>query len=188
MPNQNQQNQAQSFIESQLGEKVSVKKIEIDTRPYWLRKLSLEPIKLGLDLNGGVLLMYQVDNNYALKQKLITANHLMQKQVRKSNLHGIQSEVTLENQLIIKSTASQKLKQAIAWLSKNFPNLVYQRQSSKSVTFEFSANHQMKFRNQIMAQSSNLLRQRIEKLGITEATIQRQGANKIRIELPVARF
>lgn len=184
MPNENQQNQAQRFLERQLGENFSVKKTEIDTRPSWLRKLALEPIKLGLDLNGGVLLMYQVDTNYALKQKLITANHLMQKQFRKSSLRGVQSEIAKENQLIVKSTSSQKLKQTITWLSKNFPNLVYQQQSSKVVTFEFSANHQLKFRNQIMAQSNNLLRQRIEKLGITEATIQRQGANKIRIELP----
>lgn len=184
LSSEEQQNQAVQLLQKNSGKQFSIKKSAIDTRPTWLQKLSLEPIKLGLDLNGGILLIYQVDSGYALKQKLITIQQLMKKHLRENRIHGIKSEVVQQGLLQLKTNSHSKLKETASWLLNNFNDLRIVEEKPRQMLLAFADDYQSHFHRQIMAQSSTLLRERIEKLGITESVVQRQGANKIRIELP----
>lgn len=184
LTNEEQQNQAVQLLQKHNGKQLSVKKSAIDTRPTWLQKLNLEPIKLGLDLNGGILLIYQVDSDYALKQKLVTIQQLMKKHLRENRIHGIKSEINQQGFLQLKANANSRLKETASWLLNNFNNLIITREKPRQMLLAFADNYRSQFHRQIMAQSSTLLRERIEKLGITESNVQRQGADKIRIELP----
>ncbi|WP_017445887.1 protein translocase subunit SecD [Gayadomonas joobiniege] len=180
---------AQQMLSEALREQASIKVIEQKTAPLWLQKMGLSPIKLGLDLNGGVLFVLEVDTDKALEKRMENLALEAQSIRVKNKLHGVRIEQSTASglQLAATSHAQAGLEQLQKELIKLFPQLMVKTQQQGSLTLSTLSYNEAglaEFNKQTMTQALTTLRSRIEELGITEAVTQRQGQNYIRIELP----
>ena len=165
-----------------------VKIVEHATSPIWLQNLGLSPIKLGLDLNGGVLFVLDVDLEKAIDEQLMSAYQQTKSIILKQKAHGVNVHKT-QNGFEIKAipTAGEKLNAVVDEVKSNFPNLMSTQNSQDKlqiVQFNYAEQGRSVFEKEVMTQTLTTLRSRIEELGITEAVTQRQGKQRIRIELP----
>ena len=178
---------ALSFIKTQYPQLES-KIVEHATSPQWLQQLGLSPIKLGLDLNGGVLFVLDVDLDKAMQEHLNSVYQQTKLTLRKDKIRGIRASVVKEGvELQILPSGEEQLAGLVSTLQSQFKGLMQTKSTTNNLTtvlLHFNEQSQSEFNKQVMAQSLTTLRGRIEELGITEAVTQRQGKQRIRIELP----
>ncbi|MEI8645310.1 protein translocase subunit SecD [Pseudoalteromonas sp. Hal040] len=178
---------ALSFIKTQYPQ-LEAKIVEHATSPQWLQQLGLSPIKLGLDLNGGVLFVLDVDLDKAMQEHLNSVYQQTKLTLRKDKIRGIRTSVVKEGvELQILPSGEGQLAGLVSTLQGQFKGLMQTKSTTNNLTtvlLHFNEQSQSEFNKQVMAQSITTLRGRIEELGITEAVTQRQGKQRIRIELP----
>lgn len=162
---------------------IQVALASVANAPRWLTHLGLKPISLGLDLRGGVQFLLDVDmasvyqNQTDEVQKGI--NHfLIDNKFRRAQFTDLSAEgfsVTLANAKQASQLRDFVHEQYANWKVVNKDNrLTLSRLEAESVAL----------RNMTVQQNLQIMRSRIEELGITEASVQRQGDQRIRIELP----
>ncbi|MGY8835315.1 MAG: protein translocase subunit SecD [Enterobacterales bacterium] len=179
--------QAQAAIKAQYPN-THVKIVEHATSPTWLQDFGLSPIKLGLDLNGGVLFVLDVDLDKAVDEQLVSAYQQAKSIIIKQKAHGVKAQQT-QNGFEINAlpNATDKLTPVIEELQSRFANFAVVTRNNGSVKtakFSYSEQGRSSFDKEVMGQTLTTLRSRIEELGITEAVTQQQGKHRIRIELP----
>lgn len=179
--------QAQAAIKAQYAN-TQVKIVERATSPSWLQSFGLSPIKLGLDLNGGVLFVLDVDLDKAIDEQLVSAYQQAKSIIIEQKAHGVKALQT-QTGFVINAlpNAGDKLTPVIKELQSRFANLAVVTNNNgtvKTAQFSYSEQGRSAFNKEVMSQTLTTLRSRIEELGITEAVTQRQGKQRIRIELP----
>jgi preprotein translocase subunit SecD len=179
--------QAQADIKAQFPT-VQVKIVEHATSPLWLQNMGLSPIKLGLDLNGGVLFVLDVDLEKAVDEQLVSAYQQAKSIIIKQKAHGVKAQQTQHGfEINALDGTSDKLSAVVDEINSRFSNLTTTKSSNGNVStvqFNYSEKGRSAFDKEVMGQTLTTLRSRIEELGITEAVTQRQGKQRIRIELP----
>ena len=179
--------QAQAAIKAQYPN-TQVKIVEHATSPTWLQNFGLSPIKLGLDLNGGVLFVLDVDLDKAVDEQLVSAYQQAKSIIIKQKAHGVKAQQTQHGfEINALPNATDKLTPVIEELKSRFANLAVvtsNNGSVKTAKFSYSEQGRSSFDKEVMGQTLTTLRSRIEELGITEAVTQQQGKHRIRIELP----
>ena len=179
--------QAQAAIKAQYPN-TQVKIVEHATSPPWLQNFGLSPIKLGLDLNGGVLFVLDVDLDKAVDEQLVNAYQQAKSIIVKQKAHGLKAQQTEHGfEINALPNATEKLTPVIDELQSRFANLAVTTTNNgnvKNAKFSYSEQGRSNFDKEVMSQTLTTLRSRIEELGITEAVTQRQGKQRIRIELP----
>ncbi|AQQ01342.1 protein-export membrane protein SecD [Pseudoalteromonas aliena] len=179
--------QAQAAIKAQYPN-TQVKIVEHATSPTWLQDFGLSPIKLGLDLNGGVLFVLDVDLDKAVDEQLVSAYQQAKSIIIKQKAHGVKAQQTQHGfEINALPNATDKLTPVIKELQSRFANLAVvtsNNGSVKTAKFSYSEQGRSSFDKEVMGQTLTTLRSRIEELGITEAVTQQQGKHRIRIELP----
>ncbi|MBB1386738.1 protein translocase subunit SecD [Pseudoalteromonas sp. SG45-5] len=179
--------QAQAAIKAQYPN-TQVKIVEHATSPTWLQNFGLSPIKLGLDLNGGVLFVLDVDLDKAVDEQLVSAYQQAKSIIIKQKAHGVKAQQTQHGfEINALPNATDKLAPVIEELQSRFANLAVVTSNNgivKTAKFSYSEQGRISFDKEVMGQTLTTLRSRIEELGITEAVTQQQGKHRIRIELP----
>ena len=179
--------QAQAAIKSNYPN-TQVKIAEHATSPVWLQEFGLSPIKLGLDLNGGVLFVLDVDLDKAIDEQLLSAYQQTKAIIVKQKAYGVKAKQTNQGfEISALENAAEKLTSVISDLKSRFENLTITTSTHGNlqvVKVSYSEQGRSAFDKQVMSQTLTTLRSRIEELGITEAVTQRQGKQRIRIELP----
>ena len=199
---------AQQQLKSELGDDYQVRLGNQSAAPKWLQELGMSPIKLGLDLSGGVLFVLEVDTDRADQERLANAKDETLQIIHDHGLRGMSVKMAgTENNLVSKadvttknpvaqtetegkldlhflSHQAAKVKAVVTVLQQRLPGITYSKTGERSATLAFSEQSITTFHHEIMAQALTTLRGRIEELGITEAVTQRQGQSRIRIELP----
>ncbi|MBE0457431.1 protein translocase subunit SecD [Pseudoalteromonas sp. KG3] len=167
---------------------LNVKIVTHQTSPDWLQNLGLAPIKLGLDLNGGVLFVLDVDLVKAQQEQLNSAYEQTKTIIRDEKARGVRLQQNAQGfELHALPAAKDELLAVQAQVLTRFERLSATEHSQGKLTtvaFSFSEHGSSEFDKELMSQTLTTLRGRIEELGITEAVTQRQGKQRIRIELP----
>lgn len=159
----------------------------VSAAPQLFSQVGLTPINLGLDLRGGVQFMLQVEIDDSVRS-LVEATSTNARHVARAE--GIRSRIAdIDNNgfsVIITSLSSRD--------SNSIQNVTDHMRSQFSEwkisvndnVLRFTLDESIKEEQASLAmqQTLNIMRQRIESLGITEAVTQRQGADRILIELP----
>lgn len=178
---------AQQALKSEFTE-LKTKVVTHQTSPQWLQSLGLAPIKLGLDLNGGVLFVLDVDLNKAQQEQLDSAYEQTKMVIREQKAHGVRVQKSEGGfELHALDNAKSALSAVENTIVSRFAGLKASSQhkgNMLTVSFGFSEQGATLFDKEVMSQTLTTLRGRIEELGITEAVTQRQGKQRIRIELP----
>ena len=186
LTNKSDQKVVKKLLSEEFGDDFSIESSVENNAPTWLRSLNGSPIKLGLDLSGGVLFVLDVDTERALSDRLQSIA-LEVKSLAIAHRIRLSAESTLANHsidIIFPSAKKSETKALLAKIAKSYPELTKTKQDENKITLSYSAKEQVKFRQETMKQTLKTMRGRIEELGITEAVTQKQGKNRIRIELP----
>ncbi|GAC05051.1 protein translocase subunit SecD [Paraglaciecola chathamensis] len=179
--------QAQAHLKNTLGDDYQVRLGSQSAAPTWLQGMGMSPIKLGLDLSGGVLFVLEVDTNKADQERIGNAKDEALQIIHDQGLRGMSVKIAdTENKINLHFLSHQaaSVKSVINELQQRLPDVTYSSSGDRDGTLVFSEQSITTFHHEIMAQALTTLRGRIEELGITEAVTQRQGQNRIRIELP----
>ena len=160
--------------------------------PAWLRKLGLHPMPLGLDLRGGLYLLYQVDIDGALGQLLEVYEQDLRKALSQANINftdivPFADGATRPNGLRVLLPVGTNIDLVRLAMRKVLPDLVYVDSSdaSGSVIQIVLSPAQIKERQDYAIQQNlTTLRNRVNELGVSEPVVQRQGLDRIAVQLP----
>lgn len=152
--------------------------------PNWLLSLGFNPIKLGLDLRGGVQFLLDVEIEPVYKLHSDAFIESVRKFVREESLYGVTVQQQVNDSVVI-STSEPSYRQVLRkFIKQQYPHWQMTNTGGGSLNIKLSDSEKINVRDLTVKQNLQIMRSRIEQLGITEALVQRQGEHRIRIELP----
>lgn len=188
-----------SDLDAQLKAKTVIQRALLDqvivalnlepTTPAWLSNLGAGPLKLGLDLSGGVHFLLEVDIENALQNRLENTLNSYRKRFNEEDIAYSQSGIE-DKSLVFKFNDSDAYSRALAILNdENFTatgNLydLLPAVASNTIRFNFSDIAIKELRDYAVGQNLVTLRNRVNELGVSEPIVQRQGSSRIVVELP----
>lgn len=186
---------AQGYIQALVGEDDTVALNLAPRTPHWLRALGAEPMKLGLDLRGGIHFLYRVDTSSMLKERLSSDIHTMGDALRQANIryaHIALSAPTQQNSesgIVIAFRSAEDRDQGLSLLQKqnlyqDYTFSASQKNDRYFVHAVFLPQAVMNLEEQAVTQNLTTLRNRVNELGVSEPVIQQQGKNQISVDLP----
>ena len=179
-----QQLPAKEKISEVLGDKYSVALNLAPATPTWLTDIGGSPMKRGLDLRGGVRFLMEVDMNTAMQKQQEGLQDSLRSDFRKEKI-GYKAVKKGENfATVIEFNDSADADKAVRLVKHTHTTLEATYNSPTEVTFALSATGLSSARDMAIEQNLSILRKRVEELGVSEPTIQRQGADRIVVELP----
>ncbi|GEM81381.1 protein translocase subunit SecD [Vibrio superstes NBRC 103154] len=151
--------------------------------PQWLSNLGMNPIKLGLDLRGGVQFLLHVDVDKAMQEQQVAMVDEIKANLRQNMIRNTRVQLASNNSITVSTNNPAALTSISELVHEQFPDWQITNHENE---LSLSQSEQYKTENQsvIVQQNLQIMRGRIEELGITEALVQRQGSDNIRIELP----
>ncbi|CAA0082814.1 Protein translocase subunit SecD [BD1-7 clade bacterium] len=155
------------------------------TTPEWLEAIGAEPMKLGLDLSGGVHFLLEVDTNFAIQKRIDGYRGEIQKLLREERIRGVITEQALK--VVGKFKTEELRDKAVAVVAKQSRELsVAEREEGGQYLVEWylSEAKAKEIANQAVSQNLTALRNRVNELGVSEPLVQKQGTNRIVVELP----
>ncbi|WP_455482909.1 protein translocase subunit SecD [Haemophilus parahaemolyticus] len=179
-----QQLPAKEKISEVLGDKYSVALNLAPATPTWLTDIGGSPMKRGLDLRGGVRFLMEVDMNTAMQKQQESLQDSLRSDFRKEKI-GYKAVKKGENfATVIEFNDSVDADKAVRLVKRTHTTLEATYNSPTEVTFALSATGLSSARDMAIEQNLSILRKRVEELGVSEPTIQRQGTDRIVVELP----
>ena len=156
------------------------------TTPKWLRNLGASPMKLGLDLSGGVHFLLEVDMDKALSARLNVYEGEVKSLLRKEKLR-YRSLPQDGNAIQLGFSDTDSREQARALIRKDYTDFDITMSDRGEMPILRLAMTQAKvaeIREYSIKQNLTTVRNRVNELGVAEPLVQRQGANRIVVELP----
>ncbi|OOF69962.1 protein translocase subunit SecD [Rodentibacter caecimuris] len=152
--------------------------------PAWLTTIGGNPMKWGLDLRGGVRFLMEVDMNSALSKRQEQLQDGLRSQLRKEkiqytairNTDNFGTSITLAN--------AEQISKASRIIRQTHPTLNVTEAADNILELSMATSALNEARDLAIEQNLTILRKRVSELGVAEAIIQRQGAERIVIELP----
>ena len=179
-----QQLPAKEKIAEALGDKYSVALNLAPATPSWLTDIGGGPMKRGLDLRGGVRFLMEVDMNTALQKQQDSLQDSLRGEFRREKLQYKSMKKGENFAVEIEFADTDNAEKAVRYIKRNHPTLQALPVSENTVNFLLSEQGLAEARDKAIEQNLSILRKRVEELGVSEPTIQRQGADRIVVELP----
>jgi preprotein translocase subunit SecD len=154
--------------------------------PSWLTSMRALPMFLGLDLRGGVYFLMQVDTKSALTKKAEALTGDIRGTLRDKNLRhtGISRDANLVD---VRFRDRETLTKARSLLTEQFPDLQWS-ETPDGAEFKLSCSLKPEaaklVQDSAIAQNINTLHNRVNELGVSEPVIQRQGPDRVIVQLP----
>lgn len=181
--NEAEQTLAREALDKLVDEGDTITYSYVSVAPKWYGKLGLNPIKLGLDLRGGVQFLLNVDVDKAFQEQRDTMVDEVKDMLRREHLRGVRVLSQGVDSLSVDTKSDAALTKVATYFKQNYSGWEVKRSSDKLVVTPTKQN-KLEFQSVTLQQNLKIMRDRIEELGITEALVQRQGEHSIRIELP----
>lgn len=147
--------------------------------PGWLKSsLPDKGITLGLDLQGGVHIVYEVDGDKAAE---ITTERIAGSLTNIFSEKKVAAKAEKQQMEIVITSADNKIKGIV---KDNYPNLEFVSESGGKLTYKLSDKEVSRIKDLAADQALETIRNRIDQFGVSEPTIHRQAANEIVVQLP----
>lgn len=157
------------------------------TTPEWLRSLGAGPMKLGLDLRGGVHFLLEVDMVSAVAQRLDVYVSEIKTKLRTDKLRYRSVEHREDGSLELKFSAADVRDQAASLLRKDYSEFIINTEDLDGafyLTINLLESKIREIEDYAIKQNLTTLRNRVNELGVAEPLVQRQGRNRIVVQLP----
>lgn len=183
LPNLQAQTRANDVLRQQLGENYTVALNLASTVPEWLAKLGGRPMVLGLDLVGGVHFAMQVDQKAAVEKRIDGFAEDIRTTLRDGRIAYRSVERRGDNSIQVSLGEGASADAARVALAKAQPLLTYDV-SGQAISVKVPEAELKQIASGAIEQNLTTLRNRVNALGVSEPTIQRQGDDRIVVELP----
>ena len=189
-----------SSFDDQLAAKSALQRILLDraivalnlepSTPQWLRDIGGGPLKLGLDLSGGVHFLLEVDIESALDNRLDSLLNQYRKKFRDDRIN-VESSQKKDKELSFSFASDEDYNKALKVFGDDNITAVgtalYDIQTNtirNKVDISYSQSAIKEIRDYAVGQNLMTLRNRVNELGVSEPIVQRQGSSRIVVELP----
>ena len=180
---------SKTILQNALLDKVIIALFLEPATPKWLKDLGANPVKLGLDLSGGVHFLLEVDIETAQQGRLELLLETYRKSFQEDRVRFKESSIE-DLKLFFKFSDSQSYNKALKKFRDDSPvingvqYIITERPSSDTLLLEYSDIALREIRDYAVGQNLITLRNRVNELGVSEPIVQRQGANRIVVQLP----
>ena len=180
---------SKTILQNKLLDKVIIALNLEPSTPDWLKDIGGQPLKLGLDLSGGVHFLLEVDIDTAQQGRLELLLDTYRKTFKEDRIQFNTSTIK-DLKLIFEFQNRDSYNKALAKYrldSQGLSGLQYiitERPSSNTLLLEYSDVALREIRDYAVGQNLITLRNRVNELGVSEPIVQRQGANRIVVQLP----
>jgi preprotein translocase subunit SecD len=178
---------AKEVIQQSLGENYLVALNLSPATPRWLKAVGAVPMKLGLDLRGGVHFLMQVDVDSVMQQRVEGDLHGIGQALRDQRIRYSGVNRRAGNQVVIQFRSQDALDAAYNFVSRRYTEFTWEKKSTENeVVLQGTLSPPALFqvRQETVEQEMNTLRNRVNELGVSEAIVQQQGESRISIDLP----
>ena len=177
---------AKEIIQAEMGNDYIVALNLAPTTPEWLSNLGGTPMKLGLDLSGGVHFLLEVDLDKALDVRLVGDLEDIKAALREERIR-YRSFKLVGNQIVGQFRDADQASKAKNIVRNTFRDLQPEtgpNQNPLTVVFNLSEAATSLLEDNAIKQNLTSLRNRVNELGVSEPLVSRQGKNRIVVELP----
>ena len=174
---------AREMLEKALGENYFVAMNLAPDTPSWLSALGGEPLKLGLDLRGGVHFLMEVDMKRALDKSLEDSDGDFRSALREEGIR-YRTIKQVENGLEIYFRDQDTLNKAENFLKNRNRDFVFSEKGDLVLFASMSEQKLLETRDYAVKQNITIIRNRVNQLGVAEPTVQKQGPDRIVVQLP----
>ena len=170
------------YLQDELNENFIVALNLAANTPNWLKSINAKPMKLGLDLRGGVNFLMEVDTDLLIETKLESAAAVLRNNLReeriKTDLFKLSSE---EIQVVLKDeNSAEDLEEII----NEIGSLDFELKQPLTYLLSFSNEEIEQTVDYAVLQNLTTLRNRVNELGVSEPVVQREGERRISVQLP----
>ncbi|HDM8034800.1 protein translocase subunit SecD [Vibrio fluvialis] len=154
--------------------------------PDWLESIGAAPMKLGLDLRGGVHFLMEVDMDAAMEKLIGQQEEAFRSELREEKIR-YRAIRPLANSVEITLRDAEQVDQARKALESKHRDMTFVPSDNEGrfiLTATFTEARLQEIRNYAVEQNITILRNRVNELGVAEPLVQRQGATRIVVELP----
>ena len=186
LANPEDQIKAADIIRPELGARYTAALNLASTVPAWLSGLGAKPMTLGLDLQGGVHFLMQVDQQAALDKRTNAYAEEIRAALREDKISGYDVSSTPQG-IRVRFASEADRNKARSLLGKNFLTLAavdLPAEQGFAMNVSMIPSEAKLIADSAVDQNINTLRNRIDALGVSEPVIQRQGSNRIIVQLP----
>jgi preprotein translocase subunit SecD len=178
---------AKDVLQQKLGENYIVALNLLSSSPHWLAAIGALPMYLGLDLRGGVHFLLQVDMKAALDKRVDGYTADLRSLLRKEKIQysGIAREGT---NVVMRFRDESERNKARVQIDRNYPDLQVREAEGAGTDMRLIASLKpealKRAQDNAVAQNIQILRNRVNELGVAEPIIQQQGAERVVVQLP----
>jgi preprotein translocase subunit SecD len=177
---------AKELVRKLLGDEYVVALNLAPTTPQWLRNLGAGPMKLGLDLSGGVHFLLEVDMDKAMDARMKVYESEIKSLLRKDRVR-YRSLPQQDGAIQLGFADGESLEKASELIRKSFNDFELSttgRNDLQVLRLALTEAKRAEIREYSIKQNLTTVRNRVNELGVAEPLVQRQGANRIVVELP----
>lgn len=177
---------AQDVVRRELGQEFVVAQNLAPTTPDWLINIGAGPMKLGLDLSGGVHFLLEVDMDKAIEARVNVYESELRNLLRGERIR-YRSMPNQGNVLQFGFTDADQLSEAQRLISRQYTQFqlaTTSRDELQVLRLTLTDAEMGQIREYAVSQNLTTVRNRVNELGVAEPLVQRQGANRIVVELP----
>ena len=180
---------SKTILQNTLLDKVIIALFLEPATPQWLKDLGANPVKLGLDLSGGVHFLLEVDIETAQQGRLELLLDTYRKSFKEEKIKFDKSSIK-DLKLNFEFSDIQSYNRALKRFRDDSPvingvqYIITEKPSTKILMLEYSDIALREIRDYAVGQNLITLRNRVNELGVSEPIVQRQGSNRIVVQLP----
>ena len=176
---------AREVIEQLLGDKYVTALNLAPATPAWMDSIGAAPMKLGLDLRGGVHFLMEIDMKTAMDKNVndLVQNYRTDLREAKVRYRSVAADLP-KQQVVLTFRSPEDVKAAQKVLSEKDRDMVYTEGADNTLLVSFSEAKVKALREDAVAQNITIIRNRVNAIGVAEPLVQRQGAERIVVQLP----
>ena len=178
---------AKTAIEDALGADYIVALNLAPTTPNWMQAIGAGKMNLGLDLQGGVHFLMEVDMDAALERRMNDNLSNVRTILREERIRTRGLNLISNSHLEVRFANAGERSQARSALIDNFPEILFQNRDAGGIfilDMRMTADTILQVQRDTLQANRTTLLNRVDALGVAEPTVQQQGANRIVVELP----
>jgi len=180
-----EQLKAREVVNAELGSEYVTALNMAPATPDWLNSIGATPMKLGLDLRGGVHFLMEVDMKTAMDKNVNDLVQIYRVDLREAKIRYRSVTADLpKQQVVITFRTDADVSAAKAVLTKQDPDMTFTEGSDFTLVAGFSEARLKALREDAVAQNITIIRNRVNAIGVAEPLVQRQGAERIVVQLP----
>lgn len=185
--NTEEQARALDVLQPEMPKSTEIALSSLSAAPAWLQTIGGKPVNLGLDLRGGVYLLLQVQTEVAVNRAVDRYMDELRAFMRDKGIQYVLSERLNPQTIQVKMADQAAMDKAVKLFGERYPELKLTPLTQPGGIFlqvTPSDAEKDRLKKNAVEQSIITIRNRIDQLGVSEPVIQRQGVNRILVQLP----